>query len=63
MDVHVDLGLCQGYGNCVTTAPEFFDLDDAGQVLVLKDVAATEEEQALVREAMAVCPMSAISLA
>jgi ferredoxin len=62
MNVVVDLGLCQGYGNCVTTAPEFFDLPDSGQVRLLRSTADTEEEQAAVRDAIPMCPMNAIRL-
>jgi ferredoxin len=61
MKVVIDLGLCQGYGNCVGAAPDFFDLDDSGQVLLLKATADTDDEQAAVRSAVAQCPMSAIS--
>ena len=62
MNVVVDLGLCQGYGNCVTAAPDFFDLDDSGLVQVLRATAETAEDQGVVRGAIPVCPMSAISL-
>lgn len=62
MKVVVDLGICQGYGNCVTTAPELFDLADSGQVRVLRATAETEAEQAAVRTAIPLCPMNAISL-
>ncbi|HXT94204.1 MAG TPA: ferredoxin [Trebonia sp.] len=62
MKVAVDLGLCQGYGNCVSAAPDFFDLDDSGQAVVLQAAAETDEEIALVRAAAPMCPMGAISL-
>lgn len=62
MKVAVDLGLCQGYGNCVSAAPDFFDLDDSGQAVVLQAAAETDEEIALVRAAVPLCPMGAISL-
>lgn len=61
MNVVVDLGICQGYGNCVTAAPDFFDLSDSGQALLLKATAETEADQAAVRTAVAMCPMNAIS--
>ncbi|MFI6956564.1 ferredoxin [Nocardia sp. NPDC050408] len=61
MKIVADRGLCQGYGNCVTAAPNFFDLDDAGMVLLLRPTAETADEQAAVRQAIPVCPMSAIS--
>jgi 3-phenylpropionate/trans-cinnamate dioxygenase ferredoxin reductase subunit len=60
MKIIVDLGLCQGYGNCVTAAPDFFDLDDSGQVKLLKGSVETEEDVAAVRAAISQCPMSAI---
>ena len=63
MNVVVDLGLCQGYGNCVAAAPDFFDLDESGQVLLLKATAETEEERKLVLDAVPLCPMSAIKVA
>ncbi|MDF3311066.1 ferredoxin [Rhodococcus sp. T2V] len=62
MKVVVDLGICQGYGNCVTAAPDFFDLDDSGQVLLLRATAETAEEQAAVQGAIPVCPMNAIRI-
>ena len=62
MKVVVDLGLCQGYGNCVTAAPDFFDLDDSGQVVVLRATAETPEEQTSVRGAIPMCPMNAIGM-
>lgn len=62
MKVVVDLGLCQGYGNCVSTAPKIFDLHDSGQAVVLRATAETDEDIALVRAAIPLCPMSAISL-
>lgn len=62
MKVVVDLGLCQGYGNCVSTAPDFFDLGDSGQAVTLRSTAETDEDIALVRAAIPLCPMSAISM-
>lgn len=63
MKVTVNLGLCQGYGNCVSTAPAFFDVGDSGQAVVLRATAETPEDIALVREAIPLCPMNAIALA
>jgi ferredoxin len=60
MDIEVDLDLCQGYGNCVTAAPDFFDLDDAGKVVLRKATAETAEERRAVIDAAPVCPMNAI---
>ena len=55
----VDLAKCQGYGNCVLSAPQIFDLDDKGKVVVLDpggfDVASA-------RAAVRACPARALDL-
>ena len=59
--VTADLGLCQGYGNCVMNAPGVFDLDETGIVTVLtSNVDDSDVER--VRAAVAACPVSALSL-
>lgn len=59
--VVVDLDLCQGYGNCVSAAPEVFDLGDDGRALLLKKVVETPEDERAVKAAIPLCPMAAIS--
>ena len=62
IDVTIDLSRCQGYGNCVSAAPEVFDINDEGQsFLLMSDIG--EERLAEVRAAAAVCPVAAISVA
>ena len=34
--VKADLGLCQGYANCIMAAGDYFDLDDDGVVILLR---------------------------
>jgi ferredoxin len=56
-----DLGLCQGYANCVAAADDYFDINDDGVVVVLKaDV--PESETARVEDAARSCPVSALSV-
>ncbi|MDI9897418.1 ferredoxin [Rhodococcus sp. IEGM 1381] len=62
MKVNLDLSVCQGYANCLAAAPEFFDIDDRGQAVLLKIVAETAEEQAAVLAAIPMCPVMAISV-
>ncbi|MFI6350204.1 ferredoxin [Streptomyces sp. NPDC050560] len=62
MRLTVDLSLCQGYGNCVPAAPDLFDLDDAGQAVVLRATLDDPADQAAARAAIPLCPMSAIQL-
>jgi ferredoxin len=60
--VFVDVSVCQGYGNCVTAAPDFFDLDESAQAMVLKATVDTPDEERDVRGAMRLCPVSAIRI-
>ncbi len=61
MRIQVDMGKCQGYGNCVTADAAHFDLDDDGLVVVLRDtVTDTERERAAA--AARSCPAEAIRL-
>lgn len=67
MRVEADRDACISAGNCVMTAGEIFDQDDDGIVVVLAsadgkaaDVSAADE--AKVREAVTLCPASALRL-
>ena len=54
---------CHGYTSRVTTVPENFDFDDeGGQIVVLAPEVGPEQLEAA-RQAVAVCPAQAISLA
>jgi ferredoxin len=57
----VDLTRCQGYGNCVGAAPEVFDLDDRGLVLLLNEN-PSEDQAENVRQAERLCPVQAITV-
>jgi ferredoxin len=59
--LHADTAACQGYGNCVTGAPDAFDIDDDGVVVVLTDT-ITEDQRARIEEAVRSCPVSALSV-
>jgi len=59
--VKADAGLCQGYANCIVDAGEVFDLDDEGLVVVLKPTIG-DEDRADVEQAIANCPVAALSL-
>ena len=59
--VVVDLDVCQDHGQCVFAAPEVFQLDDAGRLVVL----AEEPDDALrarCEDAADVCPVQAITI-
>ncbi len=56
-----DIEMCQGYANCVTGAPDVYDIDDDGTVVLLMEE-IPEAERARVAEAADSCPVSALSI-
>ena len=56
-----DFGACQGYANCVDAAPDVYDIDDEGIVVLLKEE-ITEEERPRIEEAARSCPVSALTI-
>lgn len=61
MKVVVDWNVCQDHGQCCFAAPEVFQLDDAGKLVVLND-APDESLRDKVEEAADVCPLQAITI-
>jgi ferredoxin len=61
MRVIVDVERCCGAGQCVLLAPRVFDQQDDG-IVVLLDATPPEELHAAVREAVCVCPGSALRM-
>lgn len=57
--VDADLKVCQGYGNCADEAPEMFDVDDDGLVVVLQP-SFDEPQRDRVEAAVRSCPVSAL---
>ncbi|PVX63412.1 UNVERIFIED_ORG: ferredoxin [Nocardia globerula] len=53
---------CIGSGQCVFTDPDTFDQDDDGVVVVLRSEPAADDEVALAKQAVDVCPSRALSL-
>lgn len=63
MRIIADRDLCIGAGMCALTAPEVFDQDaDEGRVLLLSERPDAENAQAA-RQAVALCPAGALSIA
>jgi ferredoxin len=61
--LRVDLDLCEGYGNCVFEAEDYFELDDDedGQVRLVRETVDPGDEE-MVELAVASCPVSALML-
>ncbi|KUI27421.1 ferredoxin [Mycobacterium sp. IS-1742] len=62
MRIDADRDVCISAGNCVMTAPEVFDQDDDGIVVLLADP-VPEGEQDHAREAVKLCPATALRVA
>ena len=57
----VDYSKCTGLGICESLAPDFFEVNDDGDLDLLKEDIAPDELQA-VEEAVAGCPTEALSI-
>jgi len=61
MKICVDHGKCTGLGICESLAPDYFEVDDAGDLVLLKQDIEPADLQAL-QEAVDGCPTEAIHL-
>jgi ferredoxin len=61
MRIRVSAERCVSSGQCVMLAPEVFDQDDDGIVVLLTD-RPDDSEAAAVRESTRVCPSLAITI-
>jgi ferredoxin len=57
----IDPDKCQGHGRCVLIAPVYFDMDDTGFGVVLRDD-VDDSDRADIDEAVLSCPEHAITL-
>jgi len=57
--IKTEVERCIGSGNCAFLAPEIFDVDTSGRVVVLNEVAVVDEK---IRMAIENCPTNAIAL-
>jgi len=61
MKVVVDFAKCTGLGICESMAPEFFEVDDSGDLVLLKEE-LTDDELQSVEEAVSGCPTEALRI-
>lgn len=61
MKVEIDADVCGGFGTCVGKAPQVFELTGDGYAVVLLPV-VPEELEAVVQEAVGLCPTRAITI-
>ena len=56
-----DFEACQGYANCVDAAPEVYDIDDDGVVVLLTE-SIPDADRPRIEEAARSCPVSALTI-
>ena len=61
MKIVVDYDKCTGLGMCESLSPDHFEVNDEGDLVLLKDDVSGDERQE-VEEAVAACPTEALRL-
>lgn len=61
MQVLCDVDKCTGLGLCESIAPDFFEVQDDGSLVMLRET-FDESERATLQEAVKSCPTEALSL-
>ncbi|MGW5432737.1 ferredoxin [Streptomyces sp. NPDC004059] len=56
-----DLAACQGYANCVMAAPDTYELNDDGVVVLLRSE-ISDQDLPRIQEAARSCPVSALTV-
>lgn len=59
--VTVDFDKCTGLGICESLAPDFFEVDDAGDLVLLRED-ITDDQLQEVEEAVSGCPTEALRI-
>jgi ferredoxin len=57
----LDRGKCSGIGICESIAPDFYEVNDDGDLVVLREGVAPEYVE-LIQKTVAECPTGALSL-
>jgi ferredoxin len=61
MRIVLDRSKCTSLGICETIAPEYFEVDEDGELAVLREE-VSPDQRALLEEAVAGCPTAALRL-
>jgi ferredoxin len=61
MHVTLDRDKCTGLGICESIAPDHFEIDDSGDLIVHRD-GVTPDERATLEDAVRSCPTGALGL-
>lgn len=61
MKVVADFSKCTGLGICESLAPEFFEIDDSGDLVLLREE-FTEDELQMIEDSVSGCPTEALRI-
>lgn len=61
MRIIVDRNRCNATGICESMAPSFFEVNDEGELLVLRED-VSDEDRTLIEQTIIGCPTGALSL-
>lgn len=61
MKIHVDRGRCTGIGICESVAPDYFEVNDDGELILLVDD-VNDDDRRVVDESVRACPALALTL-
>ena len=62
MKIELELGKCSGLGMCEAVAPDFFEVQQDGTLLVSTKVPENDEDRERIREAARACPTAALKI-
>ncbi|MBB6407191.1 ferredoxin [Arthrobacter sp. AZCC_0090] len=62
MKIEVDRAKCVGLGLCEAASPEYFEVQDDGKLLVLRETVGGSPDVLEVEEAVLSCPTTALRL-
>ncbi|PPJ25552.1 ferredoxin [Nocardia nova] len=62
MKIEIELGKCSGLGMCEAVAPDFFEVQQDGTLLISNKIPENDEERASIREAALACPTAALKI-
>ncbi|CAJ1509980.1 ferredoxin [[Mycobacterium] burgundiense] len=61
MRIELDRDRCEGHGMCEATAPDYFSVDDDGNLTVLA-TEVSDGDEAVLESAVLACPVAALRL-
>lgn len=61
MKIVIDRAKCSGIGICESIAPQYYEVDDGGELVLLEKYVSDDDRQ-VVEQSVAGCPTGALSV-